>query len=85
MYIKQNGAILTKDQGKFYILIDGSAYEVNEVGARIFDLCNGRNSKKDISEALLKIFDVEKEDLNKDIDEYLEIMLNYRVICFENS
>ena len=44
MYSKSLKAYLAKVDGKFIITDTIDVYEVNEVGARIFDLCNGKNT-----------------------------------------
>lgn len=80
MYAKQSGATLAKDDGKFYVVFNRSIYEVNEVGARIFDLCNGKNSILEMSNKLSSMFDVEKENLEKDIEIFINSLLEYGVI-----
>ncbi|SFO30715.1 Coenzyme PQQ synthesis protein D (PqqD) [Pseudobutyrivibrio sp. UC1225] len=44
-YLKKNtGVLLDRIEGKYYVVYDYNTYEMNEIGARILDLCNGKNS-----------------------------------------
>lgn len=79
-YKKCMGAILAKDEEKFYILRNRELYNVNEIGARIFESCNGKNSIDDISNKLLKIFDIDEELLKKDIITYVEQLTQLELI-----
>lgn len=83
MYAKQPGAFLSKQDGEFYIILNLSIFSVNEVGARIFDLCDGQNTLNNISDKLLSIFDIKKDELNKDIEEYIGLLMDKGLI-YEN-
>ncbi|MBE5891576.1 MAG: PqqD family protein [Lachnospiraceae bacterium] len=74
IYRKNMEITLEKLDGKFYIAYDYSAYEVNEVGARIIDLCNGQNSVSDIADKLSKHFNVEYEKVLNDVISYITIL-----------
>ncbi|AXY26293.1 hypothetical protein CL176_09960 [Suicoccus acidiformans] len=54
MYSKSLKTYLAKVEEKFIITDTIDVYEVNEVGARIFDLCNGKNTVEDIAIVLAK-------------------------------
>lgn len=74
------GAILAKDKDKFYILRNRELYNINEIGARIFESCNGKNSIDDIAEKLLKIFDIDEKTLHSDIQKYILQLIQLELI-----
>lgn len=74
IYKKNMDITLEKLEGKYYIAHDYNAYEVNEVGARIIDLCNGKNSVSDIANKLSKHFNVEYERVLNDVISYITIL-----------
>ena len=48
-----------------------SIYTLNETGARIWELIDGKNKVKEIKEKLIKEFEVTPEEAEKDIIEHL--------------
>jgi hypothetical protein len=47
-------------------------FSVNEVGASVWALMDGRRSVKDIKQALMEEFDVREEQLDADLFEFIE-------------
>lgn len=80
MYKKKRRAILTKKENKFYIVHLNKAYDTNEIGARVFDLCNGRNTKQECIEKIAKLFSVSEKEIESDIDQFLEQLINLELI-----
>lgn len=80
MYSKSLKAYLAKVDGKFIITDTIDVYEVNEVGARIFDLCNGKNTVEDIAIVLAKKYGVNEEMVLEDVKNYISILLNKNFI-----
>lgn len=80
MYSKSLKAYLAKVDGKFIITDTIDVYEVNEVGARIFDLCNGKNTVEDIAIVLAKKYGVNEEMVLEDVKNYVSILLNKNFI-----
>ena len=80
MYSKSLKAYLAKVDGKFIITDTIDVYEVNEVGARIFDLCNGKNTVEDIAIVLAKKYGVNEEMVLEDVKSYISILLNKNFI-----
>lgn len=77
---KNIGTTLLKHEGKFYIRTrDRNIYEINEVGARIYDLANG-NSKEDIHKKLSSIYEVSPERLLKEIEEFSRELINLGIL-----
>lgn len=46
-------------------------YTLNEVGARVWELIDGKKTLGEISEELLKEYEVDKKTLDKDIEVYV--------------
>lgn len=71
-YKKTIDTIITKSEGKYFICSGGNRFFcVNEIGARIFDLCNGKNTESDICIILSNRFNISVEEIEHDITEYL--------------
>lgn len=80
MYKRNLSKNLLKIEDK-YVITDGyQVFEVNEVGARIFDLCNGKNSTEQISEKLSKFYSIPYEHILEDVKEYEILLLNKQII-----
>ena len=60
-YKKAFGTKLCKHEGNFHIIIGNEIFNLNEVGARIFDLCNGKNGTNDISKKIAKKYERSKK------------------------
>ena len=57
------------------ILVDGGqVFELNLLGADIWKLCDGRREPADIVDALLREYDVGREELEQDVLGFLEGM-----------
>ncbi len=79
-YRKKIGVLLDRIDGKFYLVYDYNAFELNEVGARIFDLCDGKNLIMDIVDKLANFYKVDKDGVQSDVTEYLNQLLRAEVI-----
>lgn len=74
IYKKEVGVLLDRVDDKFYVVFNYSVFEVNEVGARIIDLCNGRSSTNEIVEKLSKHFQKEYEVIYDDVITYIDFL-----------
>lgn len=79
-YVKTLGAIISKRKDDYYIVNKNSVYKVNEIGARIFELCKSNNSCEIIVENMMKVFTVDKEEIQNDVEEYLELLIEYSLV-----
>ena len=52
----------------------GQIFELNLLGADIWKLCDGRRKLAGIVDELLKEYDVEREELERDVRVFLEEM-----------
>lgn len=73
IYNKEINCILSKQENTFYIIKGNMVFEVNEPCARIYSLCNGKNSVEDIILKLQKNYKKSTID-NGYIGEILEEM-----------
>ncbi len=60
-------------------------YTLNEVGAFIWDLIDGKRQIREIKEMSLKEFDVDDEDMEKDLIEFILQLENLRVVLDVSS
>lgn len=74
IYKKQLGVMIDKVDGKFYILNNYVVFEINEVGARIIDLCNGSTSISEISIKLASYFQCQYEKIYTDVLGFIETL-----------
>ncbi|ABX75564.1 PqqD family protein [Lactococcus lactis] len=74
---------LVKFQGKFMITDTKIVFEVNEIGARIYDLCNGKNSVEDIANKLSNKYKIGYDEALKDINDYLSELEELQLIVKE--
>ncbi|HIC91419.1 MAG TPA: PqqD family protein [Syntrophaceae bacterium] len=57
-----------------------SIYTLNEVGARIWELIDGKMKVSEIKEKIVKEFEVTSEEAEKDIVEYLQQLEEIKAI-----
>ena len=59
---------------------DGNYYSLNEIGSRIWELCDGTYSVGELVTVLAKEYDASHEELQKDVAELLETLKNGKLI-----
>lgn len=79
-YKKQMGLLLDKVDGKYYAITDFMAFELNEVGARILDLCNGENDLSAIAKKLAYHYGQDIETVSNHVSTYIEMLLSNNLI-----
>lgn len=72
IYKKDFDILLIRKDDRFLLIKDNQIYRINEVGARIFNLCDGVNCISDITKKIISIFDESEEVASHDIKHYLE-------------
>lgn len=80
MFNKEFDVLLIKREGKYLLIQGNRVYNVNETSARIFDLCNGENTEKEIALKLSKIYDVPLERLENDTVKFLNTLASRNLI-----
>jgi Coenzyme PQQ synthesis protein D (PqqD) len=74
-YPQRNEQIIAQKASKDFLLFnmdDGNYYSLNEVGCRIWQLCDGTRSVADIIHTLSAEYDVSTDVLGQDVLEMLE-------------
>lgn len=74
------GATLAKHDNSFYVVMKGQVYELNETGARIFDLCDGCKPSVEIAEKLAKYYSKDIGTVKRDVDECLRLLEEKKLI-----
>lgn len=72
--IDENGLIITHEPGEIHI--------TDKVGATILPYFDGKHSVSELAEIVLEQFDIEKEIVLKDIQEFLLDLRNKQVISY---
>ncbi len=74
------GVTLVRNREGFAIVQRRRLFRTNEIGARIFELCDGKTSIAEMSNKLLKIYDVSNEELLQDVQGYINTMLELNIV-----
>ena len=57
-----------------------SLYSLNEVGARVYDLVDGKRAVRDIIAAIVEEFDVSAEQAEGDVTQFIEQLVSIKSI-----
>ena len=77
--------VLVQKTAERVVLLDsrrGEYFSLDEVGARIWQLCDGKHSRADIVRDLCEEYDVEPGVLQSDLDGLLTKLAKARLISF---
>ena len=72
---KRKDDILKRDADETVVLLnlkDGQYYALNEVGGRVWELCDGSRTVNDVVTTLCSEYDAPRETLEADVMEILE-------------
>ncbi|EGO8510070.1 PqqD family protein [Enterococcus faecalis] len=83
MLMKKQYFNLIKFEDEFYIVSQLERFKVNMVGARIFDLCNGLNTKEDIIQKIVFKFDLTEDEYKQEIEQFLNTLEQNEIIYEE--
>jgi len=75
---RQNRSVRTRQYDDALFLVDvkqGVLHELNSVGARIWELCDGRHSTQAIAHIITEEFDATDEQAHADLDAFLQEMM----------
>ena len=63
------------DEEVYLCAADGATmYTLTDVGADIWRVCDGSRSVRDIAEHLLEIYEIDRETLQRDLEEFLGVL-----------
>jgi len=86
--VSQSSSIVTRKTGKEYVLVPianniadmNSVYTLNETGAFLWEQIDGKKSVKDLIEALISEYEIDKESATRDVLSFIEEMNRYLII-----
>lgn len=86
--MRLNGEFIVKKIGDTYMLIPvldknvsmKSIFDMNEVGNFIFEQIKSLKSRDEILTELIKEYNAPKETLEKDLDEYIGLLIEKRIV-----
>jgi len=79
-------AFRTIDNEAVILNLDNSIYySLNEVGAKVWDLCDGSKTVRDIATAISEEFEVEKEVAEGDVLELLDDLLREGLVSIHEN
>lgn len=76
--IQPNLAI--SENGFLFMPNSGETFTVNEIGSKIMMLLKEGKNENEIIEQLLEEYDVDRTTLEKDMNDFLSQLKNYRVV-----
>ncbi|MBN2861741.1 MAG: PqqD family protein, partial [Bacteroidales bacterium] len=84
----QSSSIVTRKTGNEYVLVPlsdniadmDSIYTLNETGAFLWELIDGKKCINDLVEALVAEYNVERDNAEKDVFEFINNMKKYLII-----
>lgn len=79
-YKKTFGSRMTKLGDDFIINNGNMIYKVNEVAARIFELCNCTNDEFTIQQKIIQFYKCDDEIIYNDIKEFINTLLKLELI-----
>jgi len=86
--ISQSPSIVTRKTGNEYVLVPvanniadmNSVYTLNETGAFIWEQIDGKKNVKDLIEALISEYEIDKETATGDVFSFIEDLNKYLII-----
>jgi hypothetical protein len=86
--VSQSPSIVTRKTGNEYVLVPianniadmNSVYTLNETGAFLWELIDGKKTVKDLIDAMISEYDVGNETATADVMSFIEEMKKYLII-----
>ncbi len=78
MKLKKN--IATSDEGFIFNPSTGDSFSTNPIGSEIISLLKQEKNSKEIAEILCSKFDVDRDQLEKDLDDFESQLKDYNIL-----
>lgn len=86
--VSQSPSIVTRKTGNEYVLVPianniadmNSVYTLNETGAFLWELIDGKKTVKDLIDAMISEYNVGKEIATEDVYSFIEDLSKYLII-----
>lgn len=72
--------MLVKHGEEYYICKERRVFKVNEVGARVFELCNGKITIEQIAEKISTKFTIDYGKAYDDVSSYINVLLELDIV-----
>ena len=84
----RSASIVTRKTGNEYVLVPvtnniadmNSVYTINETGAFIWELIDGKKNVEELIDAVIDKYDADRETATKDVFTFIENMRSYVII-----
>lgn len=84
----RSASIVTRKTGNEYVLVPvtnniadmNSVYTINETGAFIWELIDGKKNVEELIDAVIDKYDADRETATKDVFTFVDKMRNYLII-----
>jgi hypothetical protein len=79
---RQDGILVQEAHGQTVLLrvADGSYYALDEVGAAIWELCDGAMTAEEVADAICEEFDGPPEQISADVHDFVAELLSERLL-----
>lgn len=86
--VSQSPSVVTRKTGNEYVLVPiadniadmNSVYTLNETGAFLWELIDGKKTVKDLIDALISEYDIDKITSTEDVFSFIEDLSKYLII-----
>jgi len=86
--VSKSPSIVTRKTGNEYVLVPvanniadmNSVYTLNETGAFLWELIDGKKSVKDLIESMISEYEIDKKSAAADVMSFIEEMKKYLII-----
>lgn len=79
-YKKEMRVLIIRNSNDLYLFYNYEFFKINETGARIIELCDGKNSKIDIIRKISKKFNINEYNIENDVNYYIDLLLSLKII-----
>ncbi len=81
--VKISEKLAISDSGFLFMANTGESFTVNETGREIIKMLREGKSEEEIIEALVELYDVERETAERDYDEFVAMLKNMKLAVEE--
>ena len=78
--MKLNKKIAISESGFIFDPTTGDSYTVNPIAVEILNFLQKGMALKQIKQEMLKMYDVAEHILDKSVDEFIEVLINLRIL-----
>ena len=80
IFKKKYGVFIEVVDNEYYLIGDFEAFKLNEVGARIVDLCDGNNSCLEIAKKLSRKYGCLIDEVQSDVNDFISVLLDQELV-----